>query len=970
MSGRSAAILRFCAVNAVALGACTCLSAQGTAVSSPSVTERVRQYRIQHDVAIVREFGGLLSIPNVQSDTANIRRNADLLRAMLERRGLRTRLLETDGAPPAVYGELSSPGAARTVAIYAHYDGQPADPALWKSEPWKAVLRDGRLEDGGRDVALESAPSPLPGEWRLFARSVSDDKAPIMALLAALDALRANGIQLSVNLKVLLEGEEEAGSPHLKALFEKQKDLLKADVWLLCDGPVHQTRRMQLYFGARGITDLGLTVYGPAQSLHSGHYGNWAPNPISLLAGLLDSMRDGEGKILIPHFLDDVRPLTASERDALAEIPAVEAQLRQELGLAWNEGGEEPLAKRILYPAVNFRGIRSGHVGDETQNAIPTEAVASLDFRLVPDQTPGRVRSLVEDHIRRQGFHIVSETPSMETRRVHPRIVKLAWGAGYPAARTSMDLPLCKAVVRVVEEATGGSVIKMPSLGGSVPMYLFVERLGTPVIGFPIVNHDNGQHASNENLRLQNLWDGIELFASVLARLGQPAVAQTAGPDVFAFVRALDETASRSLWPGFNPSSLPIALFNGENTLLLRHPSPPPEFSPMPGRPGVLIAPGRYPAVVSNSTRDIAGVRTATVIATPAQSVESTALATVEEVFHVFWLGRHASFRPDESARYAYPVKDVENLRRLLAEDEALARALEAAETGEAARWSAAALAIRRERVPALTKEALAFETSLEMMEGTANYVARRAVGEPSARTAERLRAARPAEGIRWRFYDTGAAVCLLLDRLGPGWQGRVDQEPDLTIEELLGSALRGRGVEPAAFSKSETETFTAKAAAGVAELGDRQQRLRAGLLARGGGRVVVELAEGAEAIRVQRFDPINLMVLDAGEIAHNHFLSLVAPQGTVELTNPGFARNTFGGVVGITVPAGRHPLSDGVRQLTVVGIEGAPKLGRDGETVTLEAPGVRLALRGVETRVDGDLVRITVGRPPPSGGP
>jgi hypothetical protein len=209
--------------------------------------------------------------------------------------------------------------------------------------------------------------------------------------------------------------------------------------------------------------------------------------------------------------------------------------------------------------------------------------------------------------------------------------------------------------------------------------------------------------------------------------------------------------------------------------------------------------------------------------------------------------------------------------------------------------------------------------------------------------------------------------VCLLLDRLGPGWQGRVDQEPDLTIEELLGSALRGRGVEPAAFSKAEAETFTAKAAAGVAELSGRQQRLRAELLARGGGRVVVGLAEGVEAFRVQRFDPINLMVLDAGEIAHSHFVSLVAPQGTIELTNPSFVRNTFGGTVGLTVPAGRHPLSDGVRQVTIVGIEGAPKLGRDGDTVTLETPGVRLALRGVETIVDGDLVRITVRKPDPS---
>jgi hypothetical protein len=200
-----------------------------------------------------------------------------------------------------------------------------------------------------------------------------------------------------------------------------------------------------------------------------------------------------------------------------------------------------------------------------------------------------------------------------------------------------------------------------------------------------------------------------------------------------------------------------------------------------------------------------------------------------------------------------------------------------------------------------------------------------------------------------------------MADRLSPGWKERLDREPNLTIAELLDSALRGRGVEPAPFSKADTESFLAGAADNITGLSDRQQRLRTELLERRGGRVVVDVAQGEEGFRVQRFDPIYLMVLDAGEVAHPHFVSLVAPQGTIELTNPRFVRGTFGGSVGLTVPAGRHPLSDGIRQVTIVGIEGAPEIGRDGETVTLEAPGVRLTLRGVETRVEGELVRITV---------
>ena len=456
---------------------------------------------------------------------------------------------------------------------------------------------------------------------------------------------------------------------------------------------------------------------------------------------------------------------------------------------------------------------------------------------------------------------------------------------------------------------------------------------------------------------------------------GAPLVAQapqapsqppSASQDVFAYVRALDEAAARGVWPGFSPTGIPVALYDGEHTILLRHPAPPPEFSPMPGRPGVLIANGRSPGVTGNSTRDIGGVRTATVIATPAQPVERTMLAVVEEVFHVFWLARHPSFRPNEMARYAYSLDDVENLWRLVAEDEALARALEAQRADDAARWAAAALGIRRERVTRLAEDVRVYETSLEMMEGTANYVARVSVGEPASRTAERLRATRPAEDIRWRFYDTGAALCLLLDRLSPGWQERSDRQPALTIVELTDEALRGRGAAAAGFSKADAEGFQTRATAGVADLGLRRQRLRAELLERQGSRIVIDVTSGAEPFRVQRFDPINLMVLDAGAVAHPNYLTLAVPQGTIELTNPGFVRGSFGGMVSVTEAAGRHPLSDGVRRLTIAGIQGAPKVGGDEGTVSVEAPGVRLTLRGSDVRVEGELIRITVKGPRP----
>jgi acetylornithine deacetylase/succinyl-diaminopimelate desuccinylase-like protein len=474
----------------------------------------VREWRVANEAKILAELRDLLAIPNVASDTPNIERNAAALSEMLRRRGIEPRLLRVEGAPPVVFGELRTPGAKETLVLYAHYDGQPVDRARWASDPWTPVVRTDLVERGGKEVA---ATGKLDPEWRVFARSASDDKAPIVAMLAALDALRATKTTLRVNVKFFFEGEEEAGSPHLGAILEKYKDLLAADLWLIADGPVHQSRRLQLYYGVRGVMGLELTTYGPARPLHSGHYGNWAPNPLVTLTHLLASLRDEEGHILIDGFYDDVRPLTAAERAAVAEVPAVDEQLKRELALGRTEGasgiaGAASVVERITVPALNVRGIRGGGVGETAANVISPEAAASIDFRLVPDQTPERVREKVERHLRARGFHIVHETPSAEIRRAHAKVVKLEWESGYPASRVAMDHPAAASVERRIESALGQQLIKLPTLGGSVPLYLFPTALG-----IPIVNHDNNQHGANENVRLQNLWDGIEVFAAVLA---------------------------------------------------------------------------------------------------------------------------------------------------------------------------------------------------------------------------------------------------------------------------------------------------------------------------------------------------------------------------------------------------------------------------------------------------------------------
>ncbi|MFQ5351271.1 MAG: M20/M25/M40 family metallo-hydrolase, partial [Thermoanaerobaculia bacterium] len=296
-------------------------------------------------------------------------------------------------------------------------------------------------------------------------------------------------------------------------------DTLAADLWLFCDGPVHQSGHQQVVFGVRGVVGLELSLYGPVRPLHSGHYGNWAPNPAAELAGLLAGMRDDQGRILIDGFYDSVAPLSEAVGRALAGVPDPDRELRHGFALGRTEGGRR-LAESILAPALNLRGLRSGAVAELAKNAVPTEARASIDFRLVPDQTPAEVRRLTEEHLRRRGYTLVAEEPDEEQRRATPRLARLEWEQGYPALWTDPGLPVSRAVVAAVAEAIGEAPVEVPSLGGSLPLHQFRRHLGAPLIVVPMVNHDNNQHAPNENLRLGNLWRGIEVYAHLMARLG------------------------------------------------------------------------------------------------------------------------------------------------------------------------------------------------------------------------------------------------------------------------------------------------------------------------------------------------------------------------------------------------------------------------------------------------------------------
>lgn len=479
--------------------------------------DAARAHRLENGSRILSEFADLLRIPNVASDSANIRHNAATLVDLFEQRGASMQLLQLPGAPPLVVGRLQAPQAVRTLGIYVHYDGQPVNESEWKQAPWEPTLYTDDLTSGGEPRPFPGRGDPIDPAWRIYARSAGDDKVPFPAILSALDALQEAKIDRTSNLVFLFEGEEEAGSPHLAEYFRRFKDRLDADLWLICDGPLHQSRRPQLVFGVRGYTKLELTVYGATRDLHSGHYGNWAPNPAMMLSQLLSSMKDERGNVLIEGFFDTVSTLDEAAREALAAVPDTEVALQQELGLVRVEGNGESLGARLLLPSLNVRGLSSAEVGAKARNIIPATATASIDIRLVAGNDPDHMLDLVEAHIQEQGYFIIRSEPDLETRLSHSHIARVVRSeSGYVAARTEMSHPIVEPLRAAARAAAGEEVILLPSMGGSLPLYLFNQILGRPVVIVPIANHDDNQHAPNENIRIANLWYGIDLMSGIL----------------------------------------------------------------------------------------------------------------------------------------------------------------------------------------------------------------------------------------------------------------------------------------------------------------------------------------------------------------------------------------------------------------------------------------------------------------------
>ena len=471
----------------------------------------VERYVRDHQAAIVGEFMELVAIPNVRTDLPNIKRNADLLRRMLERRGMNPEIWETPSTP-LVYGERLVPGAARTILFYIHFDGQPVDKAGWKqADPWQPIVRAGTLEEGAEEIRDWAARSSFPDAWRVYARSAGDDKGPIQAFVSAMDAIDGKP---AVNVKVILHGEEEGGGPALDAAVKSHADKLRSDLLLIVDGPQHPSGNPTLYYGARGGAGLTVTVYTAKSAMHSGNYGNWLPDANVRLAQLIASMVGATGKVAIDGFYDDVLPFPPAAVKMMQEVPDDSESMRRQYGLGSTDGAAASLQEGLNLPSFSVHMMKGGEVG----GVIAASATADIAMRLVEENSPRQMVDRVLAHIRREGYFIVERDPDAATLAAHPRIAKVTTrgGASSGAWRTDPDVPEARFVTDALRARWGGRLVRIRTLGGGVPAGPFIDAFHVPTIGLSLANYDDNQHTDNENLRLGNLWNGIATLAAIM----------------------------------------------------------------------------------------------------------------------------------------------------------------------------------------------------------------------------------------------------------------------------------------------------------------------------------------------------------------------------------------------------------------------------------------------------------------------
>lgn len=433
--------------------------------------------------------------------------------------GFEVERLETPELPLLLASKVISEDL-NTLLIYLQFDGQPVDNSKWDQEnPYKAVLKEKidneyRIIDWSRldNITFDDIKKE---DLRIFARSASDAKGPVMMIINALEIMKRNNIELEYNLKVIMDFEEEISSPNLADAVKKYSSKLKSDALLIFDGPKHPSNLPTLTFGARGISDITLITYGPIVPQHSGHFGNYAPNPVFRMSEILSSMKDPNGRVTIPGFYDGIE-LDEKTLKILAEVPDDEEKMMNDMQFKKPDNVGKNYQESIQYPSINVRGIESGWVREEVRTIVPSECIAEIDVRLVLESDPIRLHNLIKSHIQELGYYVIDRRPTKDERLKHNKIVTFVSSFDYDAFRTDIESEIGKWLVKSLKKTFGIEPVKKRTSGGSVPISPFVNTLGIPAVTVPTVNQDNNQHSPNENIKIENYITGIETYLGIL----------------------------------------------------------------------------------------------------------------------------------------------------------------------------------------------------------------------------------------------------------------------------------------------------------------------------------------------------------------------------------------------------------------------------------------------------------------------
>ena len=478
-------------------------------------SQNLDELSLKYAKASFSELREFFSLPNDAYNPVEIEPNVKWCETAFAKRGFKTQRLETETVP-LLLATQNFPNAKNTVLVYLQVDGQPVDTTKWNQpDPYIPALKKKNNEGDWEIIDWNNLEGDINPDWRIFSRSASDARGPDMMFLKAMDIINDLNIQPNYNIKVIMDFEEELGSPRLpKAVLDYKKEL-SADMLVIFDGPRHLSNQPTLSYGARGIATISLEVFGPRTPLHSGNYGNYAPNPAMKLSQLLATMWHEDGRVAIPGWYDGIT-ITDEVKTILKQVPDDEQQIQKDFGIASTDNIGNNFQEAIQYPALGILGLEAAWVGNKTRTIIPATAIAEMNIRLVRETKGERMVKLLKDHIINQGYYLVDEKPTEEERMTHKKIARFNSEISYGAFRTDFNTEIGAWLRKGMNKAFGKDPIQIRTMGGSIPISPFVITLGLPAVAVPTVNPDNNQHSPNENIRLGNYIEGIKTITAIL----------------------------------------------------------------------------------------------------------------------------------------------------------------------------------------------------------------------------------------------------------------------------------------------------------------------------------------------------------------------------------------------------------------------------------------------------------------------